>query len=173
MKAGATNSWSSQLALNGALKSEFFFLSGKSSDPSRHFSIRRRVMGFNQKKLLGTLLLALAQFASATTWYVNGATGKDTNNCLSPTSACKTIGHAISLASSGDSITVAAATYKENLTIGISLSVIGAGARTTIIDGGGVKRVVSISSGNVTLAGLTIRHGFAPYGYGGVGAGIF
>ena len=130
-------------------------------------------MGFNQNKLLGTLLLALAQFASATTWYVNGATGKDTNNCLSPTSACKTIGHAISLASSGDSITVAAATYKENLTIGISLSVIGAGARTTIIDGGGVKRVVSISSGNVTLAGLTIRHGFAPYGYGGVGAGIF
>jgi hypothetical protein len=57
-----------------------------------------------------------------------------------PTTACKTIKHAISLASSGDTIMVAAATYTENLTIGISLKVIGSGARTTIVDGGGVLK---------------------------------
>ena len=39
-------------------------------------------MGFNQEKLLGTLVLALAQYASATTWYVNGVKGSDNNNCF-------------------------------------------------------------------------------------------
>jgi hypothetical protein len=37
--------------------------------------------------------------------------------------ACETIRHAISLASSDDSIKVAAALYKENLKIGISLKI--------------------------------------------------
>ena len=60
------------------------------------------------------LLLALTPIASATTWYVNGVSGNDTNNCTSTTTACKTIGHAISLAASGDTIKVAAATYMEN-----------------------------------------------------------
>src|SRR5262252_894523 len=58
---------------------------------------------------------------ASTTWYVNGVNGSDSNNCKSATTACKTIGHAISLASSGDSIMVAAATYSEDLTISISL----------------------------------------------------
>jgi hypothetical protein len=123
--------------------------------------------------LLPGLLVALPPCAVASaTWYVDGVSGSDSNNCLSPPTACKTIGHAISLASSGDSIIVAPATYTESLTIGISLSVIGSGARTTIIDGGGVQRVVNVSSGTVTLAGLTIRNGFVSWGYGGVGAGI-
>jgi len=66
--------------------------------------------------------LALAPTAPATTWYVNGVSGSDSNNCLSPLSAYKTIGHAISLAASGDSTMVASATYTESLTIGISLN---------------------------------------------------
>jgi len=70
--------------------------------------------------------------------------GSDNNNCLSSTTACKTIGHAISHASSGDSIKVAAATYTENLTIGISLSAAGPFAGTTIIDGGGKNNVIMI-----------------------------
>src|SRR5215475_11694656 len=93
--------------------------------------------------LVLALLLAPSAVAS-TTWYVNGVSGSDSNNCTSPTTACKTIKHAISLAASGDSIIVAAATYTENLTIGISLKVIGSGANTTIIDGGYVGRVVTI-----------------------------
>jgi hypothetical protein len=51
---------------------------------------------------------------ASTTWYVNGVAGSDSNNCLSPTTACKTIGHAIGLAASGDIVRVAAAIYTEN-----------------------------------------------------------
>jgi len=80
--------------------------------------------------LFSALLLAIAPSALAsTTWYVNGVSGSDSTDCRSSLTACKTIGHAISLAATGDSISVAAATYVEHLTIGISLNVIGSGAR--------------------------------------------
>jgi hypothetical protein len=119
--------------------------------------------------LLASLLAASSAWAS-TTWYVNGATGSDSNNCLSPTAACKTIGHAISLALSGDSIRVAAATCKENLSIRINLTIVGSGATTTIIDGGGVGTVVTISNrtAHVTLSRLSIRNGVAPTDGGGI-----
>jgi nitrous oxidase accessory protein NosD len=123
--------------------------------------------------LLLAVFLALAPAALAsTTWYVDGVNGSDNNNCKSPQTACKTIGHAISLASSGDSIRVAAATYTENLTIDFSLRLVGSGASTTIIDGGGVNTVVTISSANarVTLSKMTIQNGFAR---GPGGGGIY
>ncbi len=119
--------------------------------------------------LLMALFLAVAPTAVAsTTRYVNGVTGSDSNNCLSPTTACKTIGHAISLSVSGDSISVAAATYKENLGIDFNLNILGSGAATTIIDGGSVATVVSISkaTAHVTLSKLTIRNGVANNGGG-------
>jgi hypothetical protein len=111
--------------------------------------------------LLLTVLCLISSAASASTWYVKGVSGSDSNDCKSPTTACKTIGHAISLAVSGDSIRVAAATYTENLTISISLKILGSGAKTTILDGGGVGRVVTISSATaqVTLSGVTITNG--------------
>jgi hypothetical protein len=121
--------------------------------------------------LFAAVFLALASTAMAsTTWYVNGVSGSDSNNCMSAQTACKTIGHAISLAASGDSIMVAAATYTEHLSISLSLNVIGSGASTTIIDGVGVDTVVTISSGtaHVTLSKFTIRHGLADY----TGAGV-
>ena len=129
----------------------------------------RHKLVFNS--LLLALSLASAPTARAiTTWYVDGAHGSDSNNCLSPTTACKTIGHAISLAASGDSIRVASATYRENLTISQSLTITGAAASTTIIDGGGVNRVVLVSSASarVGLANLTIRNGFGATGGGGI-----
>jgi hypothetical protein len=120
--------------------------------------------------LLALLLAVSSTVVASTTWYVNGKGGSDSNNCTSPTSACKTIGHAISLASSGDTIMVAAAIYRENpITIGISLNVLGAGASTTIVDGGGVHGVVAISptgTATVVLSGLTIRNGSASDGGG-------
>jgi hypothetical protein len=115
-----------------------------------------------KQRLIATLLqmalcVALGSTALAsTTWYVNGVSGSNSNDCKSSTAACKTIGHAISLAVSGDSIMVAAATYTENLTIGISLKILGSGAPRTIIDGGGVSTVVTVSSAtasHVTLSG--------------------
>ncbi|MBV8071149.1 MAG: hypothetical protein JO270_14670 [Acidobacteriaceae bacterium] len=118
------------------------------------------------------LFLAVAPSALADTMlYVNGVNGNDDKTCLSPETACKTIGHAISLASSGDSIIVAPAIYTENLTIAINLNIIGSGASTTIIDGGGAGRVVT-NSGLVHLSQITIRHGYTESGnpvavYGG------
>ncbi|HET6177302.1 MAG TPA: hypothetical protein VFE61_10235 [Candidatus Sulfotelmatobacter sp.] len=92
--------------------------------------------------LLAIVLLALASTAMAsTTWYVNGGSGNDGDTCASATTACKTIGHAVSLASSGDSILVSSGTYKENLSIAKSLRVMGSGANMTIVDGGGIGLV--------------------------------
>jgi hypothetical protein len=116
------------------------------------------------------LLLPTSALAQPIMWYVNGVNGNDSNNCQTAETACKTIGHAISLALSGDSIIVAPATYTENLSISISLRILGAGANTTIIDGGAKASVVNISQGNVTLYGITIRNGAARYG-GGISNG--
>jgi hypothetical protein len=130
---------------------------------------------------LGCLLL-VSQFAMAATWYVDVTHGSDNNNCKSSQHACKTIGHAILLASAGDSVMVAPATYTENLTINMSLNVIGSGAQTTIVDGGGNAPVFAIpsgceeevkGSGHVTLSNMTIRNGGAVFGGpGGFGGGI-
>src|ERR1700747_3133731 len=113
------------------------------------------------------ILFAPAVLAS-TTWYVNGVSGSDTDNCLSPTTACKTIRHTVSLAVSGDTIRVAAAIYTENFTLDESLNILGAGASTTVIDGGGARTVITIpnSAAHVTLSKLTIRNGKASSGGG-------
>jgi len=109
-----------------------------------------------------------------TTWYVNGVSGSDSYNCISSQAACKTIGHAISMASSGDTIEVAAGTYSENLTINLSLSLIGSGG--TIINGEGINTVVTISSASaqVAISKVTITYGDShQYGGGGImNAGI-
>jgi hypothetical protein len=83
-----------------------------------------------------------------------------------------TIGAAI--ADSGcTTINVAAGVYTENLTIDRDLTLQGAGAGTTIIDGNGEvtqRRVISIELAlNVSIADVTIQHGYAvsPYHGGG------
>jgi hypothetical protein len=108
------------------------------------------------------MFLALAPSAlAANTWYVDGVNGNDNNDCKTPHTACKTIGHTISLASAGDSILVAAATYTETLTIGFGLKVIGSGASATIIDGGGAGPVLNTynTDARVTLSKVTVRNG--------------
>jgi hypothetical protein len=124
--------------------------------------VKHRIAFINLPLLAVFLVLASTAALASNTWYVDGVHGKNKNDCKSPQTACKTIGHAISLASSGDSIRVAAATYTENLTIGLSLKVIGSGAVTTIIDGGGNGTVFTISntSAHVALSMVTIRNGF-------------
>src|SRR5215469_16440246 len=122
-----------------------------------------------RRKFFLALFLALTTAALASNiWYVDGVNGNNTNDCRTRQTACKTIGHAISLASSGDTIGVGPATYRENLTIAISLKVIGSGPSTTIIDGGRAATVVTISDANVsvTLSKLTINNGLASSGGG-------
>src|SRR5215831_19572003 len=113
----------------------------------------------------GLLLIQAPIALAATTWYVNGVDGSDSHNCESPLTACKTIGHAISLAASGDAVTIAAAIYVENVTIPVSLTVTG-GAGGAIIDGNASGSVVKIpnASTHVTLSNVTLRNGWAQGG---------
>src|ERR1700731_2483725 len=111
--------------------------------------------------LLTALLLTQAPTALAsTTWYVNGVNGSDAYSCLASQLPCKSIGHAVSMAASGDSISIAAATYSEHLILNASLNLIGAGASVTIIEPGMqcCSSVVTIANGSsrVVLSNLTI-----------------
>jgi hypothetical protein len=133
--------------------------------------VKHRIVFINLPLLAVFLVLTSTAALASNTWYVDGVHGKNKNDCKSPQTACKTIGHAISLAHSGDSIMVAAATYTENLNIGFSLKIVGSGAQTTIIDGGGKDTVVRIpnTSAHVTLSKVTIRNGSAFGEGGGIG----
>jgi hypothetical protein len=108
-----------------------------------------------------TLLTAVPTALASNTWYVDGAHGSDHNNCKSHQYACKTISHAVRLSSRGDSIMVASAIYFELVNIPFSLKIIGAGASTTIIDGGGVSGAFLSSNpkAHITLSGMTMRNG--------------
>jgi parallel beta-helix repeat protein len=67
--------------------------------------------------------------------------------CVNPTGAsgCQaTIGAAVAAASTGDTIQVAAGTYKEDVTINQTLSLLGAGSATTIIDATGLANAINI-----------------------------
>src|SRR5215469_13625270 len=102
-------------------------------------------------------LMMLSSPVLASTWYVNGVTGDDGNSCKTKVTACATIGHAISLAASGDAIQIAAATYQENLSIPFNLTLNGAKAATTIIDGTDTLNVLTVGAKiSLTLSNLKI-----------------
>lgn len=71
-----------------------------------------------------------------------------------------TIQQAIDTASNGDTISIAAGTRAESLTItGKSIVLTGAGVGVTIIDGGGVSDVITIEHSNVVIKKMTIKNG--------------
>jgi hypothetical protein len=116
------------------------------------------------------LVLASPSLAS-TTWYVDGVHGNGTNNCLSPTTACASISRAISLATSGDTVKVAPALYIENLTIPISLQIIGANPKNTgILPAMHGPSVITIpnETAHVAISGLTIAGGRSNADGGGI-----
>ena len=71
---------------------------------------------------------------------------------------------AVAAAQSGDTVTVAAGTYQGGFTIGVSLTLTGAGASQTIIKGGGPAVTIGApgsSKLNVAISGVTITGGVA------------
>ena len=105
--------------------------------------------------IVGAVLLVLSVPAAANTLCVrpSGAGG-----CF------KTISAAVAAGSPNDIIKVGAGTYKEEVTIGISLSVIGAGAEASVIDATGLAHGVFVDGltksglNNVTIAGFTVKN---------------
>jgi len=67
-----------------------------------------------------------------------------------------TIQAAIDAASPGDSISVAAGTYAENVSVGKQLSIAGEGAAQTIIDGGGSGTVLAITANGAIVSDLGV-----------------
>jgi hypothetical protein len=90
--------------------------------------------------------------------------------CVNPTGAsgCQTtIGAAVAAASSGDTIQVAAGTYKELVTINKTLSLIGAGSASTIIDATGLANGINVDGSaaapksgvsGVVVSGFTVEN---------------
>ena len=96
---------------------------------------------------------------TATTWYVNSSTGSDNNDCLTAGTACETIETAVSKASDTDTIQLAAGVYVETgIQIYKQLTLVGASAETTIIDGNYTDRIFRIGA-KTTISDVTIRHG--------------
>ena len=89
------------------------------------------------------------------------------HHCVNPAGAfgCyKTIGAAVAAASAGDTINVQAGTYKEDVVIGKSLSLVGAGMTTTTINASGLSNGVYVDGRdyagltNVVVTGFTVEN---------------
>jgi len=102
-------------------------------------------------------------------WYV-ATTGSDVTGNGSSGLPWRHIQYAINNAGvvSGDTINVAAGTYGEKIDISKALTLQGAGAATTIIDGTGLNAIqlveISAAAGNVKFDGFTVRNGGIPGG---------
>jgi len=112
---------------------------------------------FNRTGVRNLCLLsaALTAPAMAATWCVNPA---GSGGCS------KTIGAAVSGAAAGDTVEVAAGTYKESVTIGKSLLLFGANAATTIIDATSLGTGIYVDGldnpklSGVVISGFTIQN---------------
>lgn len=116
--------------------------------------------------LVVALSLAPKPAAAATNWYV-ATTGNDAADCMAPLTPCMTIQAAVTKASSGDTINVAAGLYPESapgpLTINKTLTLLGAqsgvDARTRV----GAESIIgdvqgtSVSASGVVIDGFTVQ----------------
>lgn len=103
-------------------------------------------------------LVVLSQMASAATLCVNPA---GSSGCTS------TIGAAVAAAHSGDTIQVAAGDYKEEVTVMISLSLVGEGRDKVTIDAtgkgrgiiiNGIQRAPAAGIHDVSISGFTVKN---------------
>ena len=119
----------------------------------------------------GVTFSVLCGSTDLSNWYVDttGSDGQGTGTAVSPFAS---IQMGINIASIGDTVSVAAGTYVENINYnGKNISVLGENRETTIIDGDSSGTVVSFASDEDTsavLSGFTITNGL-----NSVGGGIY
>jgi len=116
---------------------------------------------------------AFAATPAAQLIYVDGAQGTDSATCgANPgPAACQTISYALDhRTTAGSTVSVAAGTYYETITLRPGVAVQGAGADVTTIDGNGAGPVVTADGAaigdTVVLSGFTITGGQATQGAG-------
>jgi hypothetical protein len=117
------------------------------------------------------LTATAAQASGASTEHVT-MTGTDAGNCIS--SPCATINYAISVAPAGTTIKVAAGMYDQTVDITKPISLKGAGASSTTINGAGLDTTgtdygvvyVGTTGGLTQIQGFTITNPY-PYSYTG------
>ncbi|MBX5328617.1 hypothetical protein HM003_04610 [Candidatus Bathyarchaeota archaeon A05DMB-5] len=68
------------------------------------------------------------------------------------------IQEAINAAENGDTVLVYAGVYFENVVVNKSVSLVGEGWESTVVDGGGSGHVVLVEADNVTVCGFTLRN---------------
>ncbi len=94
----------------------------------------------------------------AKTLYVGGSGGGN----------YKSIQKAIEAASTGDTVYVYAGTYKENVYINKTISLIGASWGNTTIDAQGSKNGIMVNANYVNISGFTVKNGGENTIYGGI-----
>jgi parallel beta-helix repeat protein len=107
-----------------------------------------------KKSVRFVLPMFLAAACPAATWCVNPS---GANGCMA------TISAAVSAAAAGDTVSVSAGTYKEMVTIGVPLSLVGADAATTIIEAKGLANGIYVDGvdnqnlARVFISGFTVQ----------------
>jgi hypothetical protein len=131
-------------------------------------SRQRRTALLTTVGVVASLALGAANAVAAGSTLFVAPGGADVGNCQIHTQPCKTIGYALGQASSGATIDVAAGTYRENPLIAGSVSLVGASAGSTVIDGRQSGTTVTIISANATvlISNLTIQGGKAGFAGG-------
>jgi len=99
--------------------------------------------------LCASSLLLTRGVAASRTWTVDQSGSAD----------YRTIQQALDSAGDGDSIVVHSGTYYESVVVSKRVSIVGQDAVSTVIDGNGSARVVTLSAGGIALSGFTIRGG--------------
>jgi hypothetical protein len=130
----------------------------------------------NTNRLLAVSLLAIAATAIAA-----GQASAATLSVCPSGCAFDQIAPALAAANNGDTIAIAAGTYDGGFTIDKSLKLVGAGAGSTFISGGGpvvtIGEAFAASEPTVSITGVTIRDGvthsaFVGGGFLAVGGGV-
>lgn len=104
--------------------------------------------------------ISLPTVHAASSWYVNAATGDDSNNCTTAGTACKTITVAIGKIMANDTVYVADGIYAEHLVITQSMTISGTGNGNVFLDGSNNGLPLDINSDVfMTLHGVTVRNG--------------